>query len=207
MSKILDRVGGHKFVSFVLSSHEGLTYECEDGYQFLVPLKDTEGATFLAKDKALLFMRWIRKQMQTEDLPRKSPIGSYGGTVDLAVNFVKYADGLLTYRCPDGTEFGVGINDGPLLSSLHKNHSVQSMSDYPRQIANGRYRARYEVGTRVRTNATLGDGHGYTDEVKAARRAGVEGVVMGHSDSHGICFEVAHGNETAWYEPEELEKC
>jgi hypothetical protein len=38
-----------------------------------------------------------------------------------------------------------------------------------------------------------------------SRRAGAIGIVIGHSDGHGLCFEVRHLNgHTAWYDPDEL---
>ena len=38
-------------------------YKCENGYMFPVPLEDIGDATFMAKDKGLLFMRYIRKHL------------------------------------------------------------------------------------------------------------------------------------------------
>jgi len=42
-----------------------LWYKTEDGFEFPVPLSDAGNAVFQAEDKALLFMRWIRKQLDT----------------------------------------------------------------------------------------------------------------------------------------------
>jgi hypothetical protein len=39
-------------------------YETEDGFQFPVPLADIGTATLLAEDKALFFMRWIRRHLE-----------------------------------------------------------------------------------------------------------------------------------------------
>lgn len=39
-----------------------LHYICENGFEFRVPIDDTGDAAFLDKDKAMLFMRWIRKE-------------------------------------------------------------------------------------------------------------------------------------------------
>ena len=44
-----------------------LYYETESGVLFPVPISDCGEATFSAKDKAILFMRYIRKHLsQTE---------------------------------------------------------------------------------------------------------------------------------------------
>jgi len=55
-------------VYFVLYRDSHLWYETECGFQFPDPIEDVEdvgNATFLAKDKAMLFMRYIRKHINT----------------------------------------------------------------------------------------------------------------------------------------------
>ena len=42
-----------------------------DGFQFPVPLADIGTATLLAEDKALFFMRWIRRHLEVME-PVKS---------------------------------------------------------------------------------------------------------------------------------------
>jgi hypothetical protein len=65
-----------------------------------------------------------------------------------------------------------------------------------------RIRGRLKNGTKVRTCSVL------TARSLAAvehRRGGDDGFVIGHSDSHGLCYHVIHpDNTTAWYNPEEL---
>jgi hypothetical protein len=46
-------------------------YETEDGFQFPVPLIDIGTATLLAEDKALFFMRWIRRQLEIVEQANK----------------------------------------------------------------------------------------------------------------------------------------
>lgn len=49
-----------------LSFREGnFLYETDDGFKFLVPLEDVQGVTLLAEDKAIYFMRWIRKCLES----------------------------------------------------------------------------------------------------------------------------------------------
>jgi hypothetical protein len=43
-----------------------LWYETEDGFPFPVPTVECGAATFLNEDKATLFMRYIKKQMDSE---------------------------------------------------------------------------------------------------------------------------------------------
>lgn len=57
---IKDMVSDNKTVSFVKCSNSELWYQTECGFEFPIPFGDIQGATFLAKDKALFFMRWIR---------------------------------------------------------------------------------------------------------------------------------------------------
>ena len=41
-----------------------LWYTTQDGFDFPVPVSDIGTAKFLAEDKAMLFMRYIRKHME-----------------------------------------------------------------------------------------------------------------------------------------------
>jgi hypothetical protein len=51
----------NKKVKFVKYKNSELIYSTECGFEFPVPLSDTGEASFLAEDKAITFMRWIRK--------------------------------------------------------------------------------------------------------------------------------------------------
>jgi len=62
MSVLKERVGSS--VKFVRLADSELWYVCKDGFEFPIPLSDTAGATFLAEDKGLFFMRWISKHMK-----------------------------------------------------------------------------------------------------------------------------------------------
>lgn len=53
-----------KKVKFKFYRAQHLWYETESGFEFPVPLEEAGEATFLAEDKAMLFMRYIRKQIQ-----------------------------------------------------------------------------------------------------------------------------------------------
>ena len=41
-----------------------LWYRHQDGFEFPVPVEDTGDAAFLAEDKAIVFMRWIRPHLK-----------------------------------------------------------------------------------------------------------------------------------------------
>jgi hypothetical protein len=57
-------VKGHKKVKFSFYRNGELWYTTECGFEFPVPISDTGDACFLAEDKALLFMRYIRKHVE-----------------------------------------------------------------------------------------------------------------------------------------------
>lgn len=63
-----------KKVTFVRFENEELIYKTECGFEFPVPLADTKGAIFKANDKAMMFMRWIRKEIKTIETKEKSLI-------------------------------------------------------------------------------------------------------------------------------------
>jgi len=58
-----DMVKGNKKVRFTFYRDRQLFYQTECGFEFPVPIDDIGNATFLAEDKAILFMRYIRKHL------------------------------------------------------------------------------------------------------------------------------------------------
>jgi hypothetical protein len=62
---IKDMVNNGKQVKFTHYIDQNLWYVTECGFEFPVPITDTGNATFLAQDKAMMFMRYIRKQINT----------------------------------------------------------------------------------------------------------------------------------------------
>lgn len=67
MSKIKDMVSGGKEVKFVMYRKGDLWYSTECGFLFPVPITDTGDGTFLPQDSAVMFMRYIRKQLEEVD--------------------------------------------------------------------------------------------------------------------------------------------
>ena len=63
-SYINSLVRDNKKVRFVSYREGHFIYSCEDGFQFTVPLSDLGTSTLLNEDKALLFLRYIRKQIE-----------------------------------------------------------------------------------------------------------------------------------------------
>ena len=61
-------------------------------------------------------------------------------------------------------------------------------------------------GTLVKTTRSNTPDTEWTPEARANRKWGVEGRVLTHHDSHGLCYEVRHSDGTVGtYDPSELE--
>ena len=62
-ASLKEMVSDNKKVKFVFYRDGNLWYVTETGFEFPVPVEDIGNATFLAEDKAMLFMRYIRKHL------------------------------------------------------------------------------------------------------------------------------------------------
>lgn len=58
-----DMVSNNKKVKFVRYQKGELWYVTESGFEFPVSISDTGDAAFNPEDKALFFMRWIKKHI------------------------------------------------------------------------------------------------------------------------------------------------
>ncbi len=65
-----DKVTGDKIDAFYRDGN--LWYETECGFRFPVPISDAGTATFAAEDRAILFMRYIRKHLATLEEARQA---------------------------------------------------------------------------------------------------------------------------------------
>ena len=63
MINLKDHVRGQ--VTFLRYFDGDLWYRTDSGFSFPVPVSDAGTATFLATDRAMFFMRYIRKHMET----------------------------------------------------------------------------------------------------------------------------------------------
>lgn len=63
MATLKEMVGKDQKVTFMYYRAKELWYKTDTGFMFPVPVTDIGDATFLAQDKAMLFMRYIRKQL------------------------------------------------------------------------------------------------------------------------------------------------
>jgi hypothetical protein len=61
---IKEMVSNNKQVTFEFYRKGELWYKTECGFLFPVPISDTGDGTFLNEDKAMMYMRYIRKQIE-----------------------------------------------------------------------------------------------------------------------------------------------
>jgi hypothetical protein len=57
----------NKKVTFLFFQNGELWYTTECGFKFPVPITDVGTAAMNAEDKAILFMRWIRKEITVQE--------------------------------------------------------------------------------------------------------------------------------------------
>ena len=67
MRTLKEMIVNNQKVRFSFYRDGQLWYETECGFRFSVPIEDAGTATFLAEDRAILFMRYIRKQIAAWD--------------------------------------------------------------------------------------------------------------------------------------------
>lgn len=75
MNSVKQMVENSKQVRFVRFERGELWYATECGFEFPIPQEDLQGATFNAQDKALLFMRWIKRHINHIEMARLEIVG------------------------------------------------------------------------------------------------------------------------------------
>lgn len=80
MSTLKSLVAGDKRVHFQFYRKGELWYKTDDGFEFVVPVADTGDGVFLASDRAMLFMRYIRKQLEANSAGLKEQANDLEGT-------------------------------------------------------------------------------------------------------------------------------
>jgi len=143
MFALKDVVAKGKVVRFVCLMADSLWYESEDGFAFPVPLSETPGATFLAEDKALLYMRHIRKFLPVasglEGGLAKSMAAAGNGP---QVKFVHFKDSEVLYETAGGFQFPVLAEGGSVYSAVEPESrfseaiaAQRAMLEHARQVA------------------------------------------------------------------------
>ena len=138
MFALKDLVAKGKEVRFLCLMAESLWYETDDGFAFPVPLSETAGATFLAKDKALLFMRHIRKHLPnaTELVAglARSMVRDLDGPVVRFSRFSHFKEMELWFVTEDGLEFPVTAGHGDTVSAVERASKFATASATQRAV-------------------------------------------------------------------------
>lgn len=71
VTELKDLVKEH-IAQFVMYRKGELHYRTSSGFDFVVPIEDCGDGVFLAQDKAILFMCYIRKQLEANEAGRAS---------------------------------------------------------------------------------------------------------------------------------------
>jgi hypothetical protein len=132
MFALKDLVAKGKVVRFVCLMADSLWYESEDGFAFPVPLSETPGATFLAEDKAMMYMRHIRKFLPVASGLEGGLAKTHAAGVESAVRFVHFKDNELWFVTEDGFEFPVSASTKVVISA------VEDASRFAGELANHR---------------------------------------------------------------------
>lgn len=68
-----------KMVTFCTFDYPTMWYQTECGFKFPIPLDDTKDASFKKEDRAIFFMRWIRKHIdEITKAQREQGVNSQG---------------------------------------------------------------------------------------------------------------------------------
>lgn len=71
MRTLKEMVNNNQKVRFRYYRDRELWYTTECGFEFPVPIDDTGTGVFMAQDRAILFMRWIRKHREVIEQGRR----------------------------------------------------------------------------------------------------------------------------------------
>lgn len=107
MTSLTPLVRPGQTVRFLTAYADHLWYVAADGSVFPVRFDDIGDATFLAQDKALLFLRYLRAQAE-RPAPFQIKLASPRDVgIGPAVVFTHYRQGWLWYKTPDRESFPV----------------------------------------------------------------------------------------------------
>lgn len=117
-----------KKVSFEYYLNNELWYKTECGYLFPVPVSDCGDASFLKKDKATLFMRYIKAFDARKN--KKIPVISFKELVGRPIVFEYYRKGEFWFKTEEGIVF-------PILKSEIKNdylNRIESKFSFKKEL-------------------------------------------------------------------------
>jgi len=103
MNSLKEMVKNNNLARFVNFEKDNLYYATECGFIFPVPVSDVGDGVFHATEKAMLLMRYIRKQIDKPVIESKE-----SGTGN--IEFVRFAKNQLIYK-KDSFEFPVNLSE------------------------------------------------------------------------------------------------
>ena len=113
MKSIKEMVKDNKKASFIKYNDSNLYYKTECGFVFPVTISDVGDGVFNATEKAMLLMRYIRKQID------KPEIEIIINSVEGNIRFVRFAKNQLIYT--DGNiEFPIDVNETEISEFIAK---------------------------------------------------------------------------------------
>lgn len=76
MKSLKELVAPGQMVHFMRYQKQELWYRTDCGFEFPVPIEDTGDGAFLASDKAMLMMRYIRKHLASIEQGKSECVAS-----------------------------------------------------------------------------------------------------------------------------------
>jgi hypothetical protein len=113
MKNIIE-IAKDKNVSFEFLTNKYLWYKTETGLLFPVPIKECGDSSFLKKDKATLFLKYIREQLKKEIKPKTITLGIAGK----GISFEYYRKGYAYYNIGEGILFPILVKNNEFLRKI-----------------------------------------------------------------------------------------
>ena len=136
MKNIKDMVKNNQKVNFIAYKESNLYYTTECGFVFPVPISDIGDGVFNATEKAMLLMRYIRKQIEKPNIELN--INSIEGNI----NFIRFSKNQLIYS-NGNIEFPIDINETKIpefIAHESKEKLLNFINDYNEVIAQEKYK-------------------------------------------------------------------
>ena len=121
MNSLKEMVKNNNLARFVSFEKDTLYYMTECGFVFPVPVSDVGDGVFHATEKAMLLMRYIRKQIDKPVIESKE-----SGTGN--IEFVRFAKNQLIYK-RDSFEFPVNLSE-PVPERLKANEDESVLKSF-----------------------------------------------------------------------------
>lgn len=136
MKNIKDMVKNNQKANFIAYKESNLYYTTECGFVFPVPISDIGDGVFNATEKAMLLMRYIRKQIEKPNIELN--INSIEGNI----NFIRFSKNQLIYS-NGNIEFPIDINETKIPEFIaHESEEklLNFINDYNEIIVQEKYK-------------------------------------------------------------------